>query len=347
MNQIRLYFLFSALLAILSYCSIPEVKETKPKRIVLASDFLFPKDSLLLRKFEKKTNLTLVIKNMSTDSIQAHFKKWKYNSKIDVVLLSSSSLANQLTNAKVLNILPDNIVEKHSPLISYNKDWIAIGINPYVFDYGDSIPKKNSFYQNLTKSANWTTSLNKGELSAFYASVSNHFGKSKKQESQEWIRKMMLNLEENKKDLKNIPVYSLNTFQKTHLANANYSIPNQNDYGCFYDGYCIGIIKNSKNYFWAEKLVRYFLVENNNEVLTWKLNLFPFFNPKGRSSFEFQNNFPTLHWSSMKKTSKKFNDSDYLIKILQTQIDTTNVSIKKPTAQRPIIRATPSVEPIP
>ncbi len=329
---------FLVVFLLFSRCTLPEVKEQERGFVTIASDFLEKKDTVLFKNFQKKAKTKIRIVHMSADSIRNHFKKFKYNAKIDLVFLNSSRSMFSLSQNGVLHTFNSDFLAKHASFCSPKNNFIAIGIDPYVFDYGDSTAK-NVLYHDLTKSTLWDMDLENQETTAFFSSVLHQFGLKKKSQAKSWIKKLMLHEQAVQKESERGLRYLLSRFSKAHASKHKVSFPNQYGDGCYADHFCMGIVKNSKNYMYAEKLINYFLNENNNEILTAKISAFPMIDPKGRSSYKFQNDYPNVHRSTLKQTIPFYRATEKLIKEIQKEIDSKDMV--KPKKKKPSTNASP------
>lgn len=292
---------------------IPEAKETTNDYFVIASDFLKAKDSLLFENFEKQSNIKIIIKCMSADSIQSHYEFYGYNSKIDGVILSTSYEMNELSKANVLHKLPKEYSTIPVSFRSPKNDWISFGLDPYVLDFGDSSVKKSS-YNELTYGTKWIPVLSKEESGAFYASVVHQFGRKGLHKSKKWLQAMYDHSQSSISDTLKHSEMTLNRFSKAKNSHHNYLIPNQQKGGAFYDCVGIGIIQQSPNFVQVNQLISYLLKPHNNQIILGKLSLFPIENPKNRSDFKYQNAYPRLFRCTPNKCVREYRDVERILR---------------------------------
>lgn len=315
-------------------CSIEEVKTPTKGYLVVASDFLEEKDSNVFKSFSKQKNITVKIKNLSSDSIIEHFKKFQYNSKFDAVLLKSSYDLYRLSNVGALNALPKKI-DINIKNIGKNYNWLAIGYDPYVFDFGDSLAVETN-YSLLKQKKKWKPVLSKKQLVPFYASLVESFGRNKMNDAVNFISKMNELQKWDKKDSLKLALYTLNKFSESHVVRNQYSFPNQDINGAYYD--CIGfaIISHSKRYSEAETLIYYLVRQHNNQGFTGKLSVFPLIDPNGRSDFDYQNNYPKLSSYSPRSTASQFRNVNRVLKKIkkdQSSYESSNSSSPPPSSR--------------
>ena len=308
----RIIFIVLFSISLLSSCSIPEVQESKKGSLIIASDFLSSKDSTVFRNFEKSTKINVYIKHLSTDSIIKHLKHFGYNSKFDGVLLFSSYSMNRLSNLDFLNDLPAQFSEQPIALRSPKNDWICVGFDPYVIDFGDSTTEKIS-YNELTYEKRWKTELSKEQSAAFYASVLHQFGRKQLAKSMTWLQAMKNHELSSQNDSLSIANFTLNRHSIAKTKKSNFIIPNQEKIGVFYDGIGIGIITHSRKYTELERLINYLMIRHNNQEIMAKLNLFPAENPDNRSAHGYQNEYPKLFRCSPNKCVREYRDLERVL----------------------------------
>jgi len=314
--QMRAIFLFIFFGFLVGSCSIPEVKEAKLNSIIIASDFLSSKDSLVFKNFEKRNKIKVYIKHLDSDSIIAHIKQYGYNATFDAVLLKSSYSLNRLSNLGFLNDLPQQFSIKPVAIRSPKNNWISIGFDPYVIDFGDSLVE-NVSYNELTHSKRWKPQLSEDESMAFYAGVLHKFGRKQMAKSKSWLLKLKQHEVSVANDSLKLSNFSLNRFSKSKEVGNNYLFPNQENGGVFYDAIGIGIIAHSRKYSEAERLINYVLIRYNNQAIAAKLNLFPVENPDNRSLFTYQNEYPRLGPCSPNKCVREYRDLEKVMMKLE------------------------------
>lgn len=310
--HMRIIFIVLFSISILSSCSIPEVQESKKGSLIIASDFLTNSDSLVFKNFEKRSKIKVYIKHLSTDSIIAHIKHFGYNSKFDGVLLFSSYGMNRLSTLNFLNDLPTQFSEQPIALRSPKNDWICVGLDPYVIDFGDSVTEKIS-YNELTYGKRWKPALSKEQSSAFYASVFHQFGRKQMAKSKTWLQAMKNHEISSINDSLSTANFTLNRHSLAKAEKNNFILPNQEKSGVFYDGIGIGILTHSRKYAELEQLISYLMIRHNNQNVMAKLNLFPAENPDNRSVYDYQNKYPKLFRCSPNKCVREYRDLERVL----------------------------------
>ena len=310
------FLAFILVLIGLNSCSIPEVQPAAKSTVVLASDFLYAKDSVLFANFEKQQKVKVKIKHLSADSILAHFKDYQYNSQFDGVLLYSTYTLNKLSNAQVLHPLSKKLLDAPQGAKSPNNDWFVFGIDPYVIDFGRGKTKQFA-YNELTHDVKWEPVLTKEESTAFYASVLHQFGRSNMHKSMQWLQEMKDHMYSSKiADTLPKAAFTLTRFSKAQKEYHHIILPTQGRIGVFYDGVGIASVRHSKKYVAITKLQSYLLNSFNNQAITGKLFLFPIQNPNGHSDFKFQNDYPTFFRGTPRQTTKEYRDMERVLRKL-------------------------------
>lgn len=315
MTQSIKFIILIILILSFSNCTIPEVKEINKGFVVIASDFLYPKDTLLFENFKKLNGIKIIIKHMDADSIQSHYKKYRYNAKIDGVLLYSSYEMNELSKANILQKLPSSYSEIPISFRAPKNDWIAIGLDPYVLDFGDSSAQKAS-YNELTYGAKWKPVLSKEASAAFYASVIHQFGRKNLHKSKKWLQAMYNHSVALISDSLQTSTMTLNRFSKVMADKHDFTMPNQQKGGAFYDCIGIGILNQSAKYILVNQLIEYVLKPHNNQIILGKISFYPILNPDNHADYPFQNDYPRLFKCSPNKAVREYRDMERILKKL-------------------------------
>lgn len=155
----------------LAGCSIEEANKGNKNELIIASDFLKSKDSILFRKFSKANNIRVKIRFISSDSIQKSLRKDGFNSDFDLVFVKSLLSVKDLKSIKFHHLSQNIIKESLTNFQSFqNNSWFAIGLDPYVFSYIPDTLDVPTSYKHLTKNFNYT-SLNPVENAVLLAHV--------------------------------------------------------------------------------------------------------------------------------------------------------------------------------
>lgn len=190
MDKVKDFLLFVLLISSLFACSIDEAKPLANKKLVIASDFLYPKDARFFAELTKKEKVAIEIIHMRADSIQYRLKKDGFNTNIDLVFIKSllgvKSLENQAFQP-VQNAFSDGEL---SELKQIRNNWFLVGKDPFVISYLKDSLEKPSSYRELSSDYLWT-SPDLASLEVLKAHVRYQFQKKQgnnKQELKDWLR---------------------------------------------------------------------------------------------------------------------------------------------------------------
>lgn len=295
----RVLLLLVNIVLLLSFtgCNTPVVKSTKPKKLYIASNFLTEEDSTFFQGFAKKEQLKIIILPMTVDSITAHYKHYKYNSHFDLVVVQSTHNIHKLSQNEVLHTIEEAYLTEDKKLISPKSDWVTLGIDPYVV--GGLGERKDFQYNELTYGNKWKNELNTDEFTSFQTSVLFQFGHKNLKKSISWLQTIDSQTRKDStmvQDSTFAPPHYLTLLSKIIPSGKPYVFPSQSEkFGAFYDVVTVGIVRHSSNYTTGLNFIKHY-VDNLvfNQRLCTKLNILPVQNPKGHSSFEYQNEYPIL-----------------------------------------------------
>ena len=190
MDRIKDFLLLVVLVASLFACSIDEAQPLAHKKLVIASDFLYPKDAKFFAELSKKEKVAIEIIHMRADSIQYRLKKDGFNTNIDLVfvqsLLGIKALENQAFQP-VQNGFSDGEL---SELKQIRDNWFLVGKDPFVISYLKDSLDKPSTYRELSSDYLWT-SPDLASVEVFKAHVRYQFQKKQgnnQKELKDWLR---------------------------------------------------------------------------------------------------------------------------------------------------------------
>lgn len=234
--------------------------------LVIASNFLQPKDTIHYKGFEKRTGINVKILNLPADSIQKMLKSKGYNSKIDLVFLNSLSAIKDLETS-FFHKFKYNVAKKefsfYKPILE-NK-WLVAGIDPYVFSYFQDSTERPTNYSQLTKGFLWATP-NEENLNVFLAHIKYNLRKNDENSFREWKQNFKRNqviYEEGTDSLASIQfllskesdIKSDRRLSKQKRRIISYPTGKS---GCpFADRYCIALVDQSLNFYNAKRLLKY------------------------------------------------------------------------------------------
>jgi ABC-type Fe3+ transport system substrate-binding protein len=175
-------------------CGLETASPDYNSDLIIASNFLHPKDSVHYKNFEKKTKIHIKIIHLSADNIQNQLNNAGYNSKIDLIFVKSIKDLKSI-NDKNLHAFSYNYLK--SELSSYkpvqNNRWLIAGIDPYIFSYfeQDSIIRPEE-YSDLTDGFLWATP-NEENIDVFLAYTKYHLRKNEKGAFRKWKQNLKRN----------------------------------------------------------------------------------------------------------------------------------------------------------
>jgi spermidine/putrescine-binding protein len=155
---------------VLVACKIEEAKPDISKKLVLASDFLEAKDTVLFKRFSKKTGIRLKILNLNASQIAQKLKKEGYNSSIDLVFVKSLNSVKILDKTKFQKLDANFLWEKTPSLKAFkNATWLVAGLDPFVFLYDPNFYTGKKNYRALSKNFSWASPQSIEELAVIGA----------------------------------------------------------------------------------------------------------------------------------------------------------------------------------
>lgn len=130
----KIYIIFSALFLTLHACVIDEAKPSARQRIVFYSDSYCPADSLIIQEFEQKKHVSVQVVYKDKDEIARLIRQDKFNAGIDVLLLSSDSLRENLYNQSLFSQLKGRsfFVNMNRQFNNNHGYWVPICHNPLI-----------------------------------------------------------------------------------------------------------------------------------------------------------------------------------------------------------------------
>ena len=262
---IYLKFLLPLLIGvILVSCNIEEAKPEINKKLVIASDFLEPKDTSLFIEFSKKYAIHVEILNLSAEKIAQRLEKDVFNSSIDLVFVKSLQSVKILENIPFQKLNSIVLREKIPSLkVFKNNNWLVAGLDPFVFSCISDSSNTAKTYSDLTNNFSWSSPQSSDEFSVLLAHRDMH---SKK--DAEWKNRFIKNNEPfntNNDSIGNTQFLVVknsflvkNKFLKNNEKRVIF-FPKENNQGCYADRWCIAIVDQAKNYESAQAFLLYYL----------------------------------------------------------------------------------------
>lgn len=276
LKNIRYLLLF---LGILLYsCEIESAKPQKQKRLVIASDYLKPSDSLLFQNFTKIKGIKVKIIHMSPSKMIGEFRKDKYNTGIDLFMLKSMTNVLNFHKKEILHSLKKDIhfAEKDADYSSEKYNYVGFGYDPFIVALPKSNPKIIRMYNDLTR-FKFSTDLSNDELIPMLAPI---LEKMKRVDANKWVQKFFAASERdstyNDSIIRNLPIltnYSAFYNSKSNQFTDKVCVfPNTKSTGTFYNLRTFTIAVQAENFTEATTFIKYYSEQNANEILNEKLN---------------------------------------------------------------------------
>ncbi len=255
MDKIKDFFLLSFLVGILCACSIEEAKPLAHKKLVIASDFLYPKDSKYFGAFAKDKKVHIEIIHMRADSIEYRLKKDGYNTNIDLVFVHSLVSVKTLENQPFQAVLKDFHQEKLDQLQHIENNWFLVGRDPFILTYIKDSLEKPSTYRELSSDFLWA-SPDLASLEVMKAHVRYQFQQNKdakKNGLKSWLRGLKdhrVNYQEGTKTAKNRQLLMMKF--SAYFKNKQLERSKQRELvfppNLYNDYFAIAIVPQAKNY---------------------------------------------------------------------------------------------------
>ena len=272
MDRIKDFLLLILLVASLFACSIDEAQPLAHKKLVIASDFLYPKDAKFFAELSKTEKVAIEIIHMRADSIQYRLKKDGFNTNIDLVFVQSLLGIKALENQSFQPVQNGFSDGELSELKQIRNNWFLVGKDPFVISYlKDSLDKPSS-YRELSSDYLWT-SPDLASVEVFKAHVRYQFQKKQgnnQKELKDWLRGL--------KDHRIAYQEGTDSTASTQLLLLKYSAYSKNKLltqmkkrkvifpkQLYFDYFAIAVVPQAKNYamtksfllFWNEKANSY------------------------------------------------------------------------------------------
>lgn len=103
----KIYVLFTGLFMGLHSCMLDEAKPSAHEKVIVYTDVYCPADSMFIKEFEDSKKISVQVVYQTSAEIARTIQKNKFNTGIDVLLLSSDSLRESLYNQSLFSQLHD------------------------------------------------------------------------------------------------------------------------------------------------------------------------------------------------------------------------------------------------
>lgn len=267
----KIYILFAGLFFTLSAC-LDEAKPSVHEKIIFYTDTYCPADSAIINEFEQSRHISVQVVYQPQEEIAKLIQKNKFNTGIDVLLLASDSLRENLYNQGLFSQLKEHIYFRNIDRQFNNNHhfWIPLCHNPLVLTC-----KKDS--STVCAPLNWNK-MNKDSVRPgieVKSNVNSYLMKLAKTDKFAKITKANL------KSVSGYRIYTLDQLAKLSEVNFHF---NQNN--CFYylvekqrfmtNFTSISLYKYSRNKTAAQQFIEFYslyqyqVASNRNQLSTFK-----------------------------------------------------------------------------
>ena len=248
---------------VLVACKIEEAKPEISKKLVLASDFLEAKDTVLFKRFSKKTGIRLKILNLNASQIAQKLKKEGYNSSIDLVFVKSLNSVKILDKTKFQKIEENFLREKTPSLKAFkNATWLVAGLDPFVFSYIPDSTKTAKNYSDLSTNFTWASPQSSEQFSVLLAHRGSHSKKDAKWKKGFIQNNVTFNSENDSLQNRQFLVIKYSFFIKNKSLSQNKKrvllFPKEKKTACYADRWCFAVVDQAKNYESAKTFLVYY-----------------------------------------------------------------------------------------
>ena len=242
---------------VLVACKIEEAKPEISKKLVLASDFLEAKDTVLFKRFSKKTGIRLKILNLNAGQITQKLKKEGYNSSIDLVFVKSLNSVKILDKTKFQKLDANFLREKTTSLKAFkNATWLVAGLDPFVFSYIPDSTKTAKNYSDLSTNFTWASPQSSEQFSVLLAHRGSHSKKDAKWKKGFIQNNVAFNSENDSVQNRQFLVIKHSFFTKNKELSKQREVffPDKT----YADRWCFAVVDQAKNYESAKTFLMYY-----------------------------------------------------------------------------------------
>jgi len=262
---------------VLVACKIEEAKPEISKKLVLASDFLEAKDTVLFKRFSKKTGIRLKIINLNASQIAQKLKKEGYNSSIDLVFVKSLNSVKILDKTKFQKLDANFLREKTPSLKAFkNATWLVAGLDPFVFSYIPDSTKTARTYSDLSTNFTWASPQSSDEFSVLLAHRGSHSKKDAKWKKGFIQNNVAFNSENDSVQNRQFLVIKHSFFIKNKSLSQNKKreifFPDKT----YADRWCFAVVDQAINYGNVETFLMYYSNLSESTYFIKKTGVFPY-----------------------------------------------------------------------
>jgi ABC-type Fe3+ transport system substrate-binding protein len=260
---------------VLVACKIEEAKPDISKKLVLASDFLEAKDTVLFKRFSKKMGIRLKILNLNAGQIAQKLKKEGYNSSIDLVFVKSLNSVKILDKTKFQKLNANFLREKTPSLKAFkNATWLVAGLDPFVFSYIPDSTKTAKNYSDLSTNFTWASPQSSEQFSVLLAHRGSHSKKDAKWKKGFIQNNVTFNSENDSLQNRQFLVIKHSFFTKNKELSKQREVffPDKT----YADRWCFAVVDQAKNYESAETFLVYYSSLSESTYFIKKTGVFPY-----------------------------------------------------------------------
>lgn len=290
-------------------------KQNRPveSSLNIVSNYLEAKDSLLFSGFQKKFKVKVKIYNMKTDQLIGHFRNHGFNSKFDLIMVSSLHDIQKLSKQNILHPIEHylNEEEQKSKFNSAKYSFVGFGIDPYVFSYHKDSSIHARTYADLQTQVFYSM-LSDEQTVPLLASIMPKFQKAG---TYEWIKKFERNRKNSiaredslrvKVCLTTLSLHESMLSDKAYKeAFASYFIPNQRGEGAFYNLKTFAIVYQAEHFTQASQLIHYYLKKSTNTSLNKQLGTLSIFQENEMRLYRIKSDELIQYYSMIERIMNK------------------------------------------
>ncbi|NBP75058.1 MAG: hypothetical protein EBU61_03365, partial [Crocinitomicaceae bacterium] len=243
--------------------------------LVLASDFLEAKDTVLFKRFSKKTGIRLKILNLNASQIAQKLKKEGYNSSIDLVFVKSLNSVKILDKTKFQELDANFLREKTPSLKAFkNATWLVAGLDPFVFSYIPDTTKTAKNYSDLSTNFTWASPQSSEQFSVLLAHRGSHSKKDAKWKKGFIQNNVTFNSENDSLQNRQFLVIKHSFFTKNKELSKQREVffPDKT----YADRWCFAVVDQAINYGNVEAFLMYYSSLSESTYFIKKTGVFPY-----------------------------------------------------------------------
>lgn len=278
-------WIFALFIIGIGACTIETARPVKSNVLVIASDFLHEKDTLLFKQFTQKNDVRLIIRHLSTDQMASEIESKGYNSGIDLIFSNNMQTPIRLNKHGILQDLVEieSGVKGQNHYISYKHNFVGIGLDPFVFKYTSDTILEPRQYQDLNNTTHYHT-LSTADIVSFLSPMRRKMNRAN---TYDWAKKWTENssLRPEKGPWHDSAQVVLCKYSQLEFFNdsvwkgysENCYFPNEDKGGVYFDLISLSIVQQAEHFSDAQKFMDYCQNSGHNSTLNKKLNCFPIY----------------------------------------------------------------------